>query len=103
MRSNELLSTSTTTSATRTLNAALLFTCLAAGTVFAQPAGGNGPRTPPAEALAACKSLTSDQACTFSGQLSTLTGTCAAPEGKPLACRPANANGPADAASSPKR
>ncbi len=46
---------------------------------------------PPAEALAACNSLASGQACTFEAQRGTVKGVCAAPEGKPLACRPSDA------------
>jgi hypothetical protein len=52
------------------------------------PRGRGGP---PPEALAACKSLVADDACTFTAKDETLQGTCWAPEDKPLACRPDNA------------
>lgn len=67
--------------------------------LFAQPAQGsgqgggqgngqgNGPGQPPAEALQACKSLSSGQDCSFTGNRGAVTGTCWAPEGKPLACK----------------
>lgn len=73
----------------------LLATACASLIAAAQPAGGQsgqgGPRTPPAEALAACKSLASGAACSFTSPHGKLAGTCFAPEGKPLACRPAGA------------
>ena len=49
-------------------------------------------RGPPLEALAACKSATQGAACNFNSPHGTEAGTCVAPEGKPLACRP-NHNG----------
>jgi hypothetical protein len=55
----------------------------------AQPAAGNsGPRKPPPEALESCKALSSGQACSFTAPHGTVSGTCWAPEGKPLACKP---------------
>ena len=48
----------------------------------------NEHRRPPPEALAACKSLSSGAACNFTSPRGPESGTCAAPEGKPLACRP---------------
>jgi hypothetical protein len=69
--------------------------CLWACTATAQPKeeeGGEGPRRgPPPEALAACKSLAAGNECTVALGSNTLKGTCWAPEGKPLACRPAGA------------
>jgi hypothetical protein len=47
-----------------------------------------GPRP---EAIAACKSLVSNDVCTFEAPRGTVKGTCFAPEGKPLACRPNDA------------
>jgi len=47
------------------------------------PRGG-----PPPEALAACKSLASGASCSFTSPRGSMTGTCWAPEGKPLACKP---------------
>lgn len=63
-----------------------------AGLVAAQPTGGQcGPRKPPQEALDACASLTAGQACEFTSPRGTAAGTCWAPEGKPLACKPKDA------------
>lgn len=67
---------------------------LVTGAALAQqnppPAGDKGPPGgPPPEALAACKSLASGAACSMATPGGTLSGTCGAPEGKPLACRPA--------------
>ena len=63
-----------------------------------QDQSGNRPqgehRKPPPEALAACKSLASGAACNFTSPRGAKAGTCGAPEGKPLACRPAHAGGP---------
>jgi hypothetical protein len=47
--------------------------------------------TPPAEALAACKTVASDAACSFTGPKGEVNGTCRAPAGKPLACVPKDA------------
>lgn len=73
------------------------------------PSGGQGPqggpggqqhqhRTPPPEALAACKTLQAGQSCSFTSPRGAEQGSCFAPEGKPLACRPnrvgGNAGGP---------
>ena len=70
----------------------LLASACVGAVAMAQPAGGQGgSRTPPAEALAACSKLTSGAACSFTGTQGTATGTCFAPEGKPLACRPSGA------------
>jgi hypothetical protein len=86
----------------RTLSAAtvLAIVCLSAGNAAAQPMEADGSavgqqrRGPPPEALAACKSLTAGQACSVTMGSNTIKGTCWAPEGKPLACRPAGATGP---------
>ena len=72
----------------RFVAAALCFS----GFLFAQPAIAQqqgGPRQPPQAALDACQSLSSGAECSFTGKSETVSGTCAAPEGKPLACRPA--------------
>jgi hypothetical protein len=45
-------------------------------------------RGPPPEAFAACSSLSSGATCSFTSPRGSVTGTCFAPEGKPLACRP---------------
>jgi hypothetical protein len=74
-----------------------------ANTASAQPARGDGPPAPPPEAVAACKSLASGQACSFTGARGTVSGTCFAPQGNALACRPQNAPPPpGGAASGPK-
>lgn len=82
-----------------TLCSAALTACCA---LSAQPMDGRGgPPKPPAEALTACKSLSSGAACGFTAPHGTLTGTCWAPEGKPLACKPKDA--PADGSTPPKQ
>ena len=48
-------------------------------------------RGPPPEALAACKSLASGAECGFTAPRGNVKGTCWAPEGRPLACRPKDA------------
>jgi hypothetical protein len=50
-------------------------------------------RGPPPEALAACKALKSGQDCNFTSPHGAVKGSCFAPEGKPLACRPKDAPG----------
>lgn len=60
--------------------------------VLAQTAdSAGGPRKPPAEALEVCKASSSGQECSFSSPHGTVKGTCWAPEGKPLACKPKDA------------
>lgn len=87
----------------------LLFAALscAAGTALAQPPQEQPPSDqppgdqpayhhgPPPEALAACKSATSGQQCSFtSPHGDQISGTCTAREdGKPLACRPSHPPG----------
>lgn len=58
-----------------------------------QPDGQQGPRQPPQEALDACKSISAGQVCSFNSPHGTVKGSCWAPEGKPLACRPKDAPG----------
>jgi hypothetical protein len=65
-----------------------------------QPPGdsqGRHHHGPPPEALAACKSATSGQSCSFtSPRGDQISGTCVAhEEGKPLACRPSHPPGDA--------
>ena len=56
---------------------------------MSQPPNDVGPHPrPPPEAIDACKSLSSGTQCSFSNDRGTVTGTCWAPEGKPLACKP---------------
>lgn len=76
---------------------------LIASAASAQPAGG-APQGPPPEALAACKSLASDAACSFSGPRGTVSGTCFAPQpDMALACRPKDAPAHNGAGSGQKR
>jgi hypothetical protein len=90
---------------------ALLFAALSctAGAALAQPPQDQQPPSdqppsdqqghhhhgPPPEALAACKSATSGQQCSFtSPHGDQISGTCTSrEEGKPLACRPSHPPG----------
>ena len=56
------------------------------------PAGtpGERPHGPPPEAVAACKNLQAAAPCAFTGRRGDVKGTCWAPQGKPLACAPAD-------------
>ncbi|MES2949023.1 MAG: hypothetical protein V4858_10825 [Pseudomonadota bacterium] len=83
---------------------AALFSALAlsAGMLCAQPSGAppaggqqqqQQPRKPPQEALDACKALKAGQDCNFTSPRGAVKGSCFAPEGKPLACRPKDAPG----------
>lgn len=56
--------------------------------------GGPMGGPPPAEAIAACKSLPAGKDCSFSTPQGTEKGVCWAPEGKPLACKPNKPKGP---------
>jgi hypothetical protein len=60
---------------------------------FAQDSGEQRPerenRRPPEVALQACASAVAGDQCSFEGRHGeTLQGICAAPDDKPLACRP---------------
>lgn len=65
---------------------------LAVTAAFAQPPEGPPPRGerrgPPPEALAACKTAKAGADCSFTQGERSTKGSCWAPEGKPLACRP---------------
>ncbi len=63
--------------------------------------GAGGPRKPPAEALDACKALSSGQDCSFTSPHGVVKGACWAPEGKPLACKPKDA--PSSPPNAPKQ
>ena len=66
------------------------------------PAGEH--RGPPAEALTACKTAKAGADCSFTHRGRALTGTCGAPDGRPLACRPKDMPPPPPAgASAPAR
>ncbi len=96
--------------ATRLLASAGFIVAVAcAGSALAQspPSGGKeqGRRGPPQEAVAACKSLSTGDACSFTAR-ETHQGTCqvlmakpasegtSASAAKPLACRPSDAPDP---------
>ncbi len=52
------------------------------------PQGQQRPPRPPQAAIDACQNLSSGASCSFTLEGQTLTGTCRAPQGKPLACMP---------------
>ncbi|MBB5204858.1 hypothetical protein HNQ51_002172 [Inhella inkyongensis] len=81
---------------------ALAGLCLAAS-AHAQPEAGERRQGPPPQALAACKSLSSGQACSFQRPNgSSVSGTCFAPRSElALACRPSSSERPAPGASAP--
>ena len=63
-------------------------TLLAASTALAQ---GRGPgHRPPKEAVDACASLKAGDACSFTLDNHSITGTCRGPQGMPAACAPAD-------------
>lgn len=68
----------------------LLCSLLVALSAGAQPQGGPPPghHGPPPEALAACKTAKAGADCSFTHEGRTVKGSCWAPEGRPLACRP---------------
>jgi hypothetical protein len=56
------------------------------------PQGSSGAgqqQGPPREAIAACANSSSGAQCSFTNDRGSVSGTCWAPEGKPLACKPA--------------
>jgi len=90
----------------------------AAGAALAQPPQDQPPTDqppsdqqgrhhhgPPPEALAACKSATNGQQCSFtSPRGDQISGTCTArEEGKPLACRPSHPPGGDPSTQPPKQ
>lgn len=79
----------------------LLIATAARPSLAQTPSGEGNPHGPPAEALAACKSLSTGAECSFTNDRGAVTGTCWAPEGKPLACKPADA--PRGSAAPPSR
>lgn len=78
--------------------ALLCMLLLAALAASAQPPGGPPPsgahRGPPPEALTACKAAKAGADCSFTHEGRTMKGSCRAPEGRPLACRPKDAPPP---------
>mgnify|MGYP000538265264 FL=1 len=93
-----------------TVRASLLCAlAFASSALFAQPSGAppaggsqqqrpDEHRGPPPQALDACKALKSGQDCSFTSPHGTVKGSCFAPKGRPLACRPKDGpNGPSAA------
>jgi hypothetical protein len=77
-------------------------TALLSACACAQPTGGNGrPPGPPPEALAACKAAAAGTACNFNSPQGAVSGSCWAPEGKPLACKPSKPPAAAPAGQAP--
>lgn len=75
---------------TRSVMLTTLLSMAAAHTALSQAPNGEGQHPgPPPEAIAACKSMGSGAQCTFDSERGSISGTCWAPEGKPLACKPA--------------
>lgn len=72
-------------------HAALALASLVSLAAWAQPAAPQGRSGPPAEAIAACQDLKAGNECAFTAPRGKVTGSCWAPEGKPLACRPKDA------------
>ncbi len=72
---------------------ALTASVLCAQPSGAPPADGQQPRKPPQEALDVCKALKAGQDCSFTSPQGAVKGSCFAPEGRPLACRPKDAPG----------
>ncbi|MBE0622338.1 MAG: hypothetical protein IH605_17245 [Burkholderiales bacterium] len=77
---------------------ALLALALCSASALAQPKPGDAPsgdrRGPSAEALAACIALKAGDACSFTDDRGAASGSCWAPEGRLLACRPKDAPAP---------
>ena len=86
MKANNISTFSLSRAFALTICAGALTACCGLSAQTADGAGG--PRKPPAEALDACKSASSGQDCSFSSPHGNVKGTCWAPEGKPLACKP---------------
>ena len=84
--------------ARRQAGSVAIATALLSACACAQP--NDRPPPPPAEAFAACKAVPAGAACSFSAPQGVVIGSCWAPEGKPLACKPKSA--PAGATSAPK-
>lgn len=65
---------------------------LLSGCACAQANGSQArPPHPPREALEACKTAVVGDTCSFSSPAGAVSGTCWAPEDKPLACKPLGA------------
>lgn len=82
---------------------AALSACLIA---HAQPQRqGDRPPGPPPEAIKACEARKAGDACSFTASRGKEDGSCWAPEGRPLACRPkgAPAGGPPGGAQPPQK
>lgn len=71
----------------------ILFICLAISAsalsaTVASDARAQHAGPPPPEALKACRTKVSGEACSFQGRGRQIAGTCFAPASRPLACRP---------------
>jgi hypothetical protein len=89
MKLNDILNRPFTRVLGLTVFTAALTACCS---LSAQPKDGKGGASqPPPEALAACQSLSSGHVCSFTSPRGAMKGTCWAPEGKPLACKPKDA------------
>jgi hypothetical protein len=67
---------------------------------LADPGGPSHRKGPPPQALAACQSQAAAAACSFTTPRGdSLAGTCWAPQGKPLACKPQHPPAPPGGAS----
>lgn len=82
------------------LSIAVAMAALVSGHVLADETAGERPERehgrPPKVAVEACAAAVPGDACSFEGrQGEQLDGSCFAPEGKPLACRPNDMSPPA--------
>jgi hypothetical protein len=66
----------------------LLMMTVAHPAISEAPSDAGQHHGPPPEAIAACKGSSSSAQCSFAADGVRLSGTCWAPEGKPLACKP---------------
>jgi hypothetical protein len=61
------------------------------GQTSAKGAGDNKGKGPPPQMIVACANMTAGATCTATGpEGRAISGTCFAPQGRPLACRPTN-------------
>ena len=74
------------------------------GFALAQAPDPGAPRRgPPPEALAACQGRAAQDACVFDSPRGKAQGRCLAPEGRPLACVPADAPPPPGMGAAPAK
>jgi len=83
---------------------AAIATSIACGFAVAQAPDSSAPRRgPPPEALAACQGRAAQDACAFESPRGKAQGRCLAPEGRPLACVPADAPPPPGMGAAPAK